>query len=590
MNQYRTHTCGQLRVENVGETVKIAGWIHRKRNLGNLCFIDLRDHYGITQCVLDSSSDLFDKIKDIRVESVIGISGKVVKRESVNCNMPTGDIEIIIESIEVHSMADVLPFQVAQEDDAPEELRLKYRFLDLRKERIHNNILLRSAVISEMRKLMVEQGFTEYQTPILTASSPEGARDFLVPSRLNPGKFYALPQAPQQFKQLLMVSGFDKYFQIAPCFRDEDPRADRSPGEFYQLDLEMSFATQEDVFKVVEHTMGGVFNKFANGKKVDQAPFVRIPFREAMLKYGSDKPDLRNPLVIQDATALFGNSGFGVYDTRVAEGDNVRAIVLSGQAEKPRSFFDKLDAFAKENGMGGMAYIAFAQAGAKGIAKLLSEEKLAEIKTVLGVSDGDAVLFMVGRGLKFAKFAGRTRLKLGEDLGIVDKNSFRICWVVDFPFYEENEETGAVEFSHNPFSMPQGGMDALLNKNPLDIYAYQYDMVCNGVELASGAVRNHQPEIMYKAFEIAGYDHSVVDNKFGGMISAFKFGAPPHAGCAPGIDRTVMLLLDEPIIRDVILFPLNGKAQDLMMQAPNTVTEQQLKDLHIKIDASLGSL
>ena len=334
----------------------------------------------------------------------------------------------------------------------------------------------------------------------------------------------------------------------------------------------------------------GVFNKFANGKKVDQAPFVRIPFREAMLKYGSDKPDLRNPLVIQDATALFGNSGFGVYDTRVAEGDNVRAIVLSGQAEKPRSFFDKLDAFAKENGMGGMAYIAFAQAGAKGIAKLLSEEKLAEIKTVLGVSDGDAVLFMVGRGLKFAKFAGRTRLKLGEDLGIVDKNSFRICWVVDFPFYEENEETGAVEFSHNPFSMPQGGMDALLNKNPLDIYAYQYDMVCNGVELASGAVRNHQPEIMYKAFEIAGYDHSVVDNKFGGMISAFKFGAPPHAGCAPGIDRTVMLLLDEPIIRDVILFPLNGKAQDLMMQAPNTVTEQQLKDLHIKIDASLGSL
>jgi len=583
MNQYRTHTCGQLRVENVGETVKIAGWIHRKRNLGNLCFIDLRDHYGITQCVLDSSSDLFDKIKDIRVESVIGISGKVVKRESVNCNMPTGDIEIIIESIEVHSMADVLPFQVAQEDDAPEELRLKYRFLDLRKERIHNNILLRSAVISEMRKLMVEQGFTEYQTPILTASSPEGARDFLVPSRLNPGKFYALPQAPQQFKQLLMVSGFDKYFQIAPCFRDEDPRADRSPGEFYQLDLEMSFATQEDVFKVVEHTMGGVFNKFANGKKVDQAPFMRIPFREAMLKYGSDKPDLRNPLVIQDATALFGNSGFGVYDTRVAEGDNVRAIVLSGQAEKPRSFFDKLDAFAKENGMGGMAYIAFAQAGAKGIAKLLSEEKLAEIKTVLGVSDGDAVLFMVGRGLKFAKFAGRTRLKLGEDLGIVDKNSFRICWVVDFPFYEENEETGAVEFSHNPFSMPQGGMDALLNKNPLDIYAYQYDMVCNGVELASGAVRNHQPEIMYKAFEIAGYDHSVVDNKFGGMISAFKFGAPPHAGCAPGIDRTVMLLLDEPIIRDVILFPLNGKAQDLMMQAPNTVTEQQLKDLHIKI-------
>ena len=583
MTQYRTHTCGELRLENEGQTVKLAGWIHRKRNLGNLCFIDLRDHYGITQCVLDSSSDLFEKIKDIRVESVIGVTGKVLKRQSINPNMPTGDIEIAVEAIEIHSTAEVLPFQIAIEDDAPEEIRLKYRFLDLRKDRIHKNILLRSAVITEMRKLMTEQGFTEYQTPILTASSPEGARDFLVPSRLNPGKFYALPQAPQQFKQLLMVSGFDKYFQIAPCFRDEDPRADRSPGEFYQLDMEMSFATQEDVFKVIEHTMGGVFNKFANGKTVDQAPFMRIPFREAMLKYGSDKPDLRNPLIIQDATSLFGNSGFGVYDGMVKEGSQVRAIVLKGQAEKPRSFFDKLDGFAKENGMGGMAYIAFAQAGAKGIAKLLSAEKLEEVKSTLGMSEGDAVLFMVGKGLKLAKFAGRTRLKVGEELDLVEKNCFRICWVVDFPFYEENEETGAVEFSHNPFSMPQGGMDALLNKNPLDIYAYQYDLVCNGVELASGAVRNHQPEIMYKAFEIAGYDHSVVDNKFGGMISAFKYGAPPHAGCAPGIDRTVMLLLDEPIIRDVILFPLNGKAQDLMMQAPNTVTQEQLKELHIAI-------
>ena len=577
MTQYRTHTCGELRLANEGQTVKLAGWIHRKRNLGNLCFIDLRDHYGITQCVLDSSSDLFEKIKDIRVESVIGVTGKVLKRESINPNMPTGDIEIAVEAIEIHSTAEVLPFQIAIEDDAPEEIRLKYRFLDLRKDRIHKNILLRSAVITEMRKLMTEQGFTEYQTPILTASSPEGARDFLVPSRLNPGKFYALPQAPQQFKQLLMVSGFDKYFQIAPCFRDEDPRADRSPGEFYQLDMEMSFATQEDVFKVIEHTMGGVFNKFANGKTVDQAPFMRIPFREAMLKYGSDKPDLRNPLIIQEATALFGNSGFGVYDGMVKEGSQVRAIVLKGQAEKPRSFFDKLDGFAKENGMGGMAYIAFAQAGAKGIAKLLSAEKLEEIKSTLGMGEGDAVLFMVGKGLKLSKFAGRTRLKVGEELDLVEKNCFRICWVVDFPFYEENEETGAVEFSHNPFSMPQGGMDALLNKNPLDIYAYQYDLVCNG------AVRNHQPEIMYKAFEIAGYDHSVVDNKFGGMISAFKYGAPPHAGCAPGIDRTVMLLLDEPIIRDVILFPLNGKAQDLMMQAPNTVTQEQLKELHIAI-------
>ncbi len=583
MTQYRTHTCGQLRANNINETVKLAGWIHRKRNLGSLCFIDLRDHYGITQCVLDSSSDLFKQLNDIRVESVIGVTGKVIKRESVNPNMPTGDIEIAVEALEVHSTAEVLPFQVSVEDDAPEELRLKYRFLDLRKERIHNNILLRSAVISEMRRLMTEQGFTEYQTPILTASSPEGARDFLVPSRINPGKFYALPQAPQQFKQLLMVSGFDRYFQIAPCFRDEDPRADRSPGEFYQLDMEMSFVTQEDVFKVIEHTMGGIFNKFANGKIVDQAPFMRIPFREAMLKYGSDKPDLRNPLVIQDITSLFGNSGFSVYDSKVAEGANVRAIVLSGQADKPRSFFDKLDAFAKENDMGGMAYIALAQGGAKGIAKLLSAEKLQEITTALGMKEGDAVVMMIGKGLKLSKFAGRTRLKLGEELDLVEKNAFRICWVVDFPFYEENEETGAVEFSHNPFSMPQGGMDALLNKNPLDILAYQYDLVCNGVELASGAVRNHQPEIMYKAFEIAGYDHSVVDNKFGGMINAFKFGAPPHAGCAPGIDRTVMLLLDEPIIRDVILFPLNGKAQDLMMQAPNFVTDQQLDELHIKI-------
>ena len=583
MNSYRTHTCGELRSSDVNKDVKLAGWIHRKRNLGNLCFVDLRDHYGITQCVFDSSSDLFEKIETLRAESVIGISGRVMMRESVNKNMPTGDIEVRVEKIEVYSEAEVLPIQVFGEDDSPEELRLKYRFLDLRKECIHNNIVLRSKVIAEMRRLMTEKGFTEYQTPILTASSPEGARDFLVPSRINPGKFYALPQAPQQFKQLLMVSGFDKYFQIAPCFRDEDPRADRSPGEFYQLDMEMSFATQEDVFAVIEHAMGGVFNKFAEGRTVDQAPFLHIPFREAMKKYGSDKPDLRNPLVIQEATAVFKDSGFGLYDSKAAEGNEVRAIVLSGQAEKPRSFFDKLDAYAKEEGMGGMAFLAFAPQGAKGIAKLLKAEKLDELKSVLGAKDGDAIVFMTGKGMKFAKFSGRVRLKLGEELGLVEKNVFRFCWVVDFPFYEENEETGAVEFSHNPFSMPQGGMDALLNKNPLDIYAYQYDLVCNGVELASGAVRNHKPEIMYKAFEIAGYDHSVVDSKFGGMINAFKYGAPPHAGCAPGVDRTVMLLLDEPIIRDVILFPLNGKAQDLLMQAPNTVTEQQLKELHIRV-------
>ncbi len=583
MNCYRTHTCGDLRAADIDKEVKLAGWIHRKRNLGNLCFIDLRDHYGITQCVVDSSSDLFDKVQALRPESVVGFTGKVIARESVNKNMPTGDIEIAVSDLEVHSEAEVLPFQVAIEDDAPEEMRLKYRFLDLRKDRIHKNILLRSQVIQRSRELMREQGFTEYQTPILTASSPEGARDFLVPSRLNPGKFYALPQAPQQFKQLLMVSGFDKYFQIAPCFRDEDPRADRSPGEFYQMDMEMSFATQEDVFKVIEHTLGSIFNEFANGKKVDQAPFVHIPFRGAMQKYGSDKPDLRNPLFLQDASALFGDSGFGVYDSMVKEGKTVKGMLVKGIAEKPRSFFDKLDGYAKEEGMGGVAYIAYAPAGAKGIAKLLSEAKLNEIKAAFKAEEGDAILFVVGKGMKFDKFSGRLRNKVGEELGLIDENSFKMCWIVDFPFYEENDETGAVDFSHNPFSMPQGGMDALMNKNPLDILAYQYDFVCNGVELLSGGVRNHQPEIMYKVFEIAGYGADVVDSKFGGMINAFKFGAPPHAGSAYGVDRLVMLLLDEPIIRDVILFPLNGKAQDLMMQAPNFVTEQQMKELHIKV-------
>ena len=583
MNEYRTHTCGELRAEDAGKQVKLAGWIHRKRNLGNLCFIDLRDHYGITQCVFDSSSDLFNKIKDIRVESVVGFVGTVVLRESINKNMPTGDIEIKVSDVIVYSEADVLPIQVFGEGNEPEELRLKYRFLDLRRERIHNNIILRSKVIAEMRRLMTEQGFTEYQTPILTASSPEGARDFLVPSRLNPGKFYALPQAPQQFKQLLMVSGFDRYFQIAPCFRDEDPRADRSPGEFYQLDMEMSFATQEDVFKVIEYTMGSIFNKFANGKTVTQAPFEHIPFKEAMLKYGSDKPDLRNPLIIQDATEFFQDSGFAVYDNKVSNGEQIRAIVLPNAGNKPRSFFDKFDGYAKEQNMGGMAYVAFSDGGVKGIAKFFSEEKLAQLKQQFVVNDGDAVLFMGGNAKVINKFAGVVRNLIGETLDLFDKNAIKLCWVVDFPFYEENSETGAIEFSHNPFSMPQGGLEAINNQNPLDIMAYQFDLVCNGVELASGAVRNHVPEIMYKAFEIAGYDHSVVDNKFGGLISAFKFGAPPHAGCAPGIDRTVMILLDEPIIRDVILFPLNGKAQDLMMQAPNTADEEQLKELHIEI-------
>ena len=584
MNMYRTHTCAELRLSDAGKEVKIAGWIHRKRDLGNLCFIDLRDHYGITQCVVDSSSDLFKKIADLRAESVVGFIGKVIAREgNTNKNMPTGEIELLVSDIEVHSSAEVLPIQVAMEDDSPEDLRLKYRFLDLRKEKLHKNIMLRSKVIAKMRELMIAQGFTEFQTPILTASSPEGARDFLVPSRVNPGKFYALPQAPQQFKQLLMVSGFDRYFQIAPCFRDEDPRADRSPGEFYQLDMEMSFATQDDVFKAIEFVLGGVFNEFAVGKKVDQAPFIRIPFRESMLKYGNDKPDLRNPLIIQDATEFFAESGFSVYDNLVKEGKVARAIVVEGIAEKPRSFFDKMNDYAKEADMGGIAYVAFAKESAKGIAKLLSDEKLAELKAKFGVKDGDAIFFMVGEKDKLTKFSGKARTKLGEDLDLIDKDAFRFCWINDFPMFEKNDDTGAIEFSHNPFSMPQGGMDALLNMNPLDILAYQYDIVCNGVELSSGAVRNHRPEIMYKAFEIAGYGPEVVDSKFGGMISAFKYGAPPHAGCAPGVDRTVMLLADEPSIREVILFPMNGKAQDLMMQAPNVVTEQQLKELKIKL-------
>ena len=584
MNEYRTHTCGELRKSDAGKSVKLAGWIHRKRNLGGLCFVDLRDHYGITQCVFDCNSELFEKIKDIRVESVVGIKGEVVLRESVNKNMLTGDVEIKVNDVEVYSEADVLPIQVFGEGDEPEEMRLKYRFLDLRRERIHNNIILRSKVIAEMRKLMTEQGFTEYQTPILTASSPEGARDFLVPSRLNAGKFYALPQSPQQFKQLLMVSGFDRYFQIAPCFRDEDPRADRSPGEFYQLDMEMSFATQDDVLQVMEKTVGGIFEKFAQGRAVSPTPYERIAFNDAMLKYGSDKPDLRNPLIIQDATSFFVNSGFGVYDGKVENKEQIRAIKAPAAGNKPRSFFDKFDAYAKEEGFGGMAYVAFSDNGAKGIAKFLSEEKLKQLKNDFALSDGDAILFMGGNAKQINKFAGKVRNKIGEELDLFEKDAFRFCWIVDFPFYEENEETGAVEFSHNPFSMPQGGLEALNNKNPLEILAYQFDLVCNGVELASGAVRNHVPEIMYRAFEIAGYGNDVVDSKFGGMISAFKYGAPPHAGCAPGVDRMVMLLLDEPIIRDVILFPLNGKAQDLLMQAPNTVNEQQLKDLHIKLD------
>jgi aspartyl-tRNA synthetase len=594
MHAYRTHNCGELRASHVGQEVKLSGWIHRKRDLGNLRFVDLRDHYGITQCVVDSDCDVFSELNDVRAESVVTFIGEVISREgNINKNMPTGEIEITVKSMEVLSSSKVLPIQVAVEDDSPEELRLKYRFLDLRKEKLHKNMLLRSKVISDIRKDMIDEGFVEYQTPILTASSPEGARDFLVPSRLNKGKFYSLPQAPQQFKQLLMVSGFDRYFQIAPCFRDEDPRADRTPGEFYQLDFEMSFVTQDEIFETIEPVIYKMF-KNNTDKYVSPAPFRRIKFADSMLKYGNDKPDLRNPLIIEDVTELFKGCEFGVFANKVEAGEVIRAIKAPKAGNKSRKFFDEYDGWAKKEGMGGAAYIAFADTAIKGIAKFLGDKKTQEIKSHLGLEDGDAVFFIAGKENKAAKFAGHVRNKLGEDLEIIDESKFEICWIVDYPFYEEAEEgvdaPNGVQFSHNPFSMPQGGMEVLENAKSqedfLNILAYQYDCVCNGIELASGGIRNNRPDIMYKAFEIAGYDNSVVDNKFGGMINAFQYGAPPHGGAAFGIDRIVMMLADTPSIREVILFPMNGKAQDVMMQAPNVVDPQLLKDVGIKLDLS----
>lgn len=587
MHAYRTHTCGELRKEHVGQQVRLSGWVHRKRDHGNLLFVDLRDHYGLTQCVTDVSSDQFKILEGVRVESVITITGEVVARtaDTVNPNLPSGEIELRVRDVAVQSRADVLPLQVAGVQDAGEDTRLRYRFLDLRRDKVHSNMILRSQVISSLRKRMLDQGFTEFQTPILTASSPEGARDFLVPSRLNPGTFYALPQAPQQFKQLLMVAGFDRYFQIAPCFRDEDSRADRSPGEFYQLDFEMSFVTQEDVFQTIEPVLHGLFTEFANGKAVSPMPFVRIPYDESMLKYGSDKPDLRNPLIIADVTEAFRASGFGIFARGIEAGSVVRAVPAPGAAGRPRGWYDKLNEWAREEGQGGLGYIQFAEDGPKGpIAKNLEADRVQAIKDACGLKDGDSVLFVCDKELKAAKFAGKVRERVCDDLDLREKDIFKFCWTVDFPMYELNEDTGQVEFSHNPFSMPQGGMDALLNRDPLTIKAYQYDIVCNGIELSSGAIRNHLPEIMYKAFEIAGYGPEVVEEKFGGMLNAFKFGAPPHGGAAPGIDRMVMLLADEPNIREVILFPMNGQAQDLMMGAPGHVTDRQLKELHIKLD------
>ena len=587
MHAYRTHTCAELRASNVGETVRLSGWVHRKRDHGHLLFVDLRDHYGITQVVADADSPSFKTLDRLRVESVVTVEGKVVARskETVNPNLATGEIEVKAGEVTVQSAAAELPMPVFGEQDYPEDIRLKYRYLDLRRENVHANIMLRSSVIASIRRRMIEQGFTEFQTPILTASSPEGARDYLVPSRVHPGKFYALPQAPQMFKQLIMVAGFDRYFQIAPCFRDEDARADRSPGEFYQLDFEMSFVTQDDVFAAIEPVLSGVFEEFANGRTVTAAgEYPRIPYKEALLKYGTDKPDLRNPLLITDVSEHFKGSGFGLFAGLVEKGAVVRAVPAPATAEKSRKFFDDMNEWARSEGFAGLGY-ATRKGGEWGgpIAKNHGEEGMAQIAEAMGLGPDDGIFFAAGKEDDAAKLAGAARTRVAEQLDLLEKGAFRFCWIVDFPMFEYNEEQKKIDFSHNPFSMPQGGMEALEQKDPLDILAWQYDIVCNGVELSSGAIRNHRPDIMYKAFEIAGYTKEEVDTNFAGMINAFKFGAPPHGGSAPGIDRIVMLLADEPNIREVILFPMNQKAEDLMMNAPSEVYPNQLKELNIKI-------
>jgi len=587
VTQHRSHTCGELREAHAGTSVRLAGWVHRKRDHGQLLFVDVRDHYGVTQCVVDVTSPIFKDVEALRVETVVGVAGGVKRRsaDTVNPELPTGTIELAIRELHVLGTAEQLPFPVNAPTETPEELRLRYRFLDLRNERLHRNIVLRSRVIASIRRRMTEQGFLELQTPILTSSSPEGARDYLVPSRIYPGTFYALPQAPQQFKQLLMVAGFDRYFQIAPCFRDEDSRADRSPGEFYQLDLEMSFVSQDDVFAAVEPVMQGVFEEFGGGRKVTPGPFPRIPYDEAMLRYGSDKPDLRNPIRIADLTDVFQTSDFKAFANAIASGAVVRGIPAPGAAKWSRSVFDKLNDWGKELGLPGLGYIVFADGQARGpIAKFLKEPELAQLRETAGLQEGDAVFFVCQEIGGAERAAGQVRTRLGTDLDLVEKDAYRFCWIVDFPMYEWNDETKKIEFSHNPFSMPQGGLEALETQDPMTIKAFQYDIVCNGVELSSGAIRNHRADVMYKAFEIAGYSREDVESRFGGLLNAFKYGAPPHGGTAPGIDRIVMLLADEPNIREVIAFPLNQKAQDLLMQAPAPVPPERLRELHLKID------
>lgn len=587
MHPYRSHSCSALRASDAGTTARLSGWVHSKRDHGGLLFIDLRDETGLTQIVIPAGSPVMETAEHLRVESVITVTGDVVLRDEAtrNPDLATGDIELRARELIVQSSAAVLPLQVAGQEHYSDELRLRYRYIDLRREQVHANIRLRSAIIASMRRRMTDLGFTEFQTPILTASSPEGARDFLVPSRTHAGKFYALPQAPQQFKQLAMVAGFDRYFQIAPCFRDEASRADRSPGEFYQLDFEMAFATQDEIFAVLEEVMSGLFTEFGKGRAVSTAPFERIPYARAMKVYGSDKPDLRNPLLITDVTEDFAGSGFGLFARIAADGGEVRAIPAPGAGGRPRSFYDKLNAWARENGAGGLGYITFAEEGGQGpIAKNLEADRVEAIRTKLGLKPGDAVFFAAGKGHDVAKFSGLVRTRIAEELDLIEKDAFRFCWITDFPMYELNEETGLIDFSHNPFSMPQGGLEALNTKNPLDILAYQYDIVCNGIELSSGAIRNHLPDVMIRAFEIAGYPESEVEARFGGMLNAFRYGAPPHGGSAPGVDRIVMLLADEPNIREVILFPLNQQGEDLMMGAPAPVPPERLKELSLALN------